>query len=28
MQHMSLKQGVKVGGATIFVLDVDHMEKI
>ena len=28
MQHMSLKQEVKVGGATIFVLDVDHMEKI
>ncbi len=28
MSHMSIQQNVKVGGATIFVLDVDHMEKI
>ena len=28
MSHMSLAEEVTVGGATIFVLDVDHMEKI
>jgi len=28
MNHMSIPKEVKVGGATIFVLDVDHMEKI
>jgi len=28
MNHMSLQDEVTVGGATIFVLDVDHMEKI
>jgi len=28
MRHMSLQNEVTVGGATIFVLDVDHMEKI
>ena len=28
MRHMSIQEEVKVGGATIFVLDVDHMEKI
>ncbi len=28
MRHMSISQEVNVGGATIFVLDVDHMEKI
>ena len=28
MRHMSLPESVTVGGATIFVLDVDHMEKI
>lgn len=28
MRHMSIGEEVKVGGATIFVLDVDHMEKI
>ena len=28
MNHMSLQEEVTVGGATIFVLDVDHMEKI
>ena len=28
MNHMSVPSEVKVGGATIFVLDVDHMEKI
>lgn len=28
MTHMSLEQEVKVGGATIFVVDVEHMEKI
>ena len=27
MQHMSIPDSVTVGGATIFVLDVDHMEK-
>lgn len=28
MRHMSIPEEVTVGGATIFVLDVDHMEKI
>lgn len=28
MKHMSLENEVTVGGATIFVLDVDQMEKI
>lgn len=28
MNHMSLPEEVTVGGATIFVLDVNHMEKI
>lgn len=28
MRHMSIPESVTVGGATIFVLDVDHMEKI
>ena len=28
MQNLSLQHEVNVGGATIFVLDVDHMEKI
>ena len=28
MRHMSIQEEVKVGGATIFVLDVAHMEKI
>ena len=28
MRHMSVQEEVKVGGATIFVLDVEHMEKI
>ena len=28
MSHMSIQEEVKVGGATIFVLDVAHMEKI
>ncbi len=28
MNHMSIPKEVLVGGATIFVLDVDHMEKI
>jgi uncharacterized protein YaaQ len=28
MNHMSLQEEVTVGGATIFVLDVDRMEKI
>lgn len=28
MNHMSLPEEVTVGGATIFVLNVDHMEKI
>lgn len=28
MNHMSLQEEVTVGGATIFVLDVGHMEKI
>ena len=28
MGHMSIPEEVKVGGATIFVLNVDHMEKI
>lgn len=28
MNHMSVPSEVTVGGATIFVLDVDHMEKI
>lgn len=28
MKHMSVPTEVTVGGATIFVLDVDHMEKI
>lgn len=28
MNHMSLQNEVTVGGATIFVLDVDKMEKI
>lgn len=28
LNHMSIPSDVKVGGATIFVLDVDHMEKI
>ena len=28
LNHMSIPKDVKVGGATIFVLDVDHMEKI
>ena len=28
LNHMSLPEEVRVGGATIFVLDVDHMEKI
>ena len=28
MSHMSVPNEVTVGGATIFVLDVDHMEKI
>lgn len=27
MSHMSLQEEVKVGGATVFVLDVAHMEK-
>lgn len=28
MRHMSVPDEITVGGATIFVLDVDHMEKI
>ena len=28
LNHMSIPSDVKVGGATIFVLGVDHMEKI
>ena len=28
MSHMSIPEEVKVGGATIFVLDVSEMEKI
>lgn len=28
LNHMSLQEDIKVGGATIFVLDVEHMEKI
>ena len=28
LRHMSIPEEVKVGGATIFVLDVAHMEKI
>ncbi len=28
MRHMSIPEEVKVGGATIFVMNVDHMEKI
>lgn len=28
MRHMSVPEEITVGGATIFVLDVDHMEKI
>ena len=28
MKHMGVPEKVTVGGATIFVLDVDHMEKI
>ena len=28
MKHMAPLEEVNVGGATIFVLDVDHMEKI
>jgi len=28
MGHMNLPEEVKVGGATIFVMDVEHMEKI
>ena len=28
MKHMGTPEEVCVGGATIFVLDVDHMEKI
>ena len=28
MHHMNIPEVVTVGGATIFVLDVDHMEKI
>ncbi|MBO5197119.1 MAG: cyclic-di-AMP receptor [Lachnospiraceae bacterium] len=28
LKHMSLQEEVKVGGATIFVLEVAHMEKI
>ena len=28
MNHMSIQEEVQVGGATIFVLDVAHMEKI
>jgi len=28
MRHMSLQEEITVGGATLFVLDVDHMEKI
>lgn len=28
MNHMSIREEIKVGGATLFVLDVEHMEKI
>lgn len=28
MRHMSIPEEVNVGGATIFVMNVDHMEKI
>lgn len=28
MNHMSIPEEIQVGGATIFVLDVAHMEKI
>ena len=28
LHHMNVPEVVTVGGATIFVLDVDHMEKI
>ncbi len=28
MNHMSVPEEITVGGATVFVLDVDHMEKL
>ena len=28
MRNMSIQEEVQVGGATVFVLDVEHMEKI
>lgn len=28
MKHLGIPEEIKVGGATIFVLDVSHMEKI